>query len=104
MWWVKNRRDVFATLDRVAQRGTNAGRISADEWSIAMAQTAITVEQFWSVFQMMPRTSRVQFLERLVADETTRQEIEDLLDLAVVRDRSDEPVRPLDEVLAKIDK
>jgi hypothetical protein len=69
-----------------------------------MAQTVTTVEQLWSVFQMMPRASRDEFLARLVADESLRQEIEDLLDLAVVRDRSDEPVRPLDEVLAEIDK
>jgi len=69
-----------------------------------MAQAQGTAEGVWAALRALPRTSREEFLERVVADAALREEVEDLLDLAVARERADEPVRPLDEVLAKLEK
>ena len=69
-----------------------------------MAQAQGTIEGVWSAFRALPQPSREQFLERVVADAALREEIEDLLDLAVAQERADEPVRPLDEVLAELEK
>ena len=69
-----------------------------------MAHAQGTIEGVWTAFRALPQTSRDEFLERVVADAALREEIEDLLDLAVARDRADEPVRPLDEVLAELEK
>lgn len=66
-----------------------------------MAQ-AETLEHVWRAFWALPPASRNEFLERLVNDETLRQELEDLFDLALARERSREPARPLEEVLAEI--
>ena len=67
-----------------------------------MAKPSATIEQIWSDFQTLSASSRDQFLERLVADETVRQEIEKVLDLAVVADRLHEPARSLDDVIADL--
>lgn len=67
-----------------------------------MTRADATVNGLWTAFRALPRASREQFLERMVADAALRQELDDFLDLAVARERSEEPVRPLDEVLAEI--
>jgi hypothetical protein len=69
-----------------------------------MANHTTTTDQIWAEFLRLPRTSRDQFLALLVADDAIRQEIEDLLDLAVVTERLHEPTRPLDDVLAELGK
>lgn len=63
-----------------------------------------TVDTLWSTLQALPRSSRNQFLEKVVADVTMRQALEDILDLTLAHERSNEPVRPLDAVLAEIDE
>jgi len=69
-----------------------------------MAQSQGVADGLWTAFRALPRASRELFLERMVADVALRRELEDSLDLAVARERSTEPVRPLDEVLAELEK
>jgi hypothetical protein len=69
-----------------------------------MANGTTTTDRIWADFLTLSRASRDQFLARLVADEAVRQEIEDLLDLAIVNERDHEPTRPLDDVLAELGK
>ncbi len=57
----------------------------------------------WAAVRALPPESRERFIERMIADHAFRREIEDLLDLAVARERAHEPVRSLDDVLAEIE-
>lgn len=61
-----------------------------------------TPDTLWVAFQTLPADAREAFLERLVRDPLTRDDLEDLLDLATADERMGEPTRPLDEVLAEI--
>lgn len=54
-------------------------------------------------FRLLSDAAREQFLEHLVDDDTVREELEDLLDIAVARARSAEPVRPLEDVLQELE-
>jgi len=69
-----------------------------------MTSSAPNVDSLRTTLQALPRSSRNQFLENVVADTSMRQELEDLLHLALAHQRSNEPVRPLDAVLAEIDE
>lgn len=69
-----------------------------------MTETVATLDDVWSRFETLSPTLRDRFIERLVHDDRFRQEIEDVLDLATASDRSDEPSRPLEEVLAEINR
>lgn len=57
----------------------------------------------WAAVQALPPESRERFIERMIADRAFRQELEDILDLAVARERVHEPARPLDDVLTEIE-
>lgn len=61
-----------------------------------------TPDTLWVAFQSLPADAREAFLERFVRDPLTRDDLEDLLDLATADERMVEPTRPLDEVLAEI--
>lgn len=69
-----------------------------------MTSPEATAEVFWTAFSALPRETRDKFMEKLVADPTLREELEDLLDLEIVSERSGESTRPLDEVLAESDE
>jgi predicted restriction endonuclease len=69
-----------------------------------MTSSASNVDSLWTTLEALPRSSRNRFLENVVADTSMRQELEDLLDQALAHQRSNEPVRPLDAVLAEIDE
>jgi len=58
-----------------------------------------TAEVFWSAFMAMQEEDRCAFLERLIADPELR---EDLLDAALIEERTGEPARPLEEVLEEL--
>lgn len=57
----------------------------------------------WAAVRALPPESREQFIERMIADHAFRQELEDILDLALVQERVHEPARPLGDVLAEIE-
>ena len=63
-----------------------------------MTSTQATAQVFLTAFKAMPEAERDAFLVLLTEDEELR---EDLLDLALVAERRDEPSRPLSEFLAE---
>jgi hypothetical protein len=67
-----------------------------------LSPSEATAEVFWTAFNALPPEARDKFMEKMVADPSLREELEDLLDLDVAVERSDEPTRPLDEVLAEL--
>lgn len=69
-----------------------------------MTSSEATAEVFWTAFSALDREARDKFMEKVVADPKLREELEDLLDLEIVAERSGEPTRPLDEVLDEIDE
>jgi hypothetical protein len=58
----------------------------------------------WDAFRALPSQSRERFIERLMADQAVRQDLDDLFDLHLANERIHEPARPLDDVLAKINR
>ena len=68
-----------------------------------MTPSEAMAEVFWTAFSALPQEMRGKFVEKMLADPVLREEIEDLLDLEIVSERSGEPTRPLDEVLAELD-
>ncbi len=69
-----------------------------------MSQSEATAEVFWTAFSALPREARDRFMEKMVADPTLREKLEDLLDLEIASERSGEPTHPLDEVLAELNE
>ncbi len=69
-----------------------------------MTSSEATAEVFWTAFSALDREARDKFMEKMVADPELREELEDLLDLEIAAERSGEPTRPLDEVLAELDE
>lgn len=67
------------------------------------SQSEELADGLWTAVRALPSRSREQFIERMIADHAFRQELEDLMDLAVARERAHEPARPLGEVLAEIE-
>jgi hypothetical protein len=63
-----------------------------------MATKAVTAEAFWMAFQALPSSEQRAVLERLLQDGDFR---EDLMDVALIEKRRDEPSRPLREYLAE---
>jgi hypothetical protein len=69
-----------------------------------MTTSEATAEVCWTAFNALPREARDKFMEKMVADPSLREELEDLLDFEVAAARSGEPTRLLDEVLAELDE
>lgn len=65
-----------------------------------MAQADAVADDLWAVVRALPDEIRERFLEKLLADATIREEIEELLDLATVEERRQEPGRPLPGVFS----
>ncbi|MGH2534328.1 MAG: hypothetical protein ACRDJW_18820 [Thermomicrobiales bacterium] len=60
--------------------------------------------EMWNAFKSLSSNTRAEFIGLMIADPALREELEDLLDLETARERSHEPVRPLDEVLAELER
>ena len=58
-----------------------------------------TAEVFWTAFKVLPQAEQQAFLRRVIKDENMRR---DLVDLALIEERRDEPARPLRDFLAEI--
>lgn len=65
---------------------------------VAMTKTEATAEVFWTAFRGLPRQDQQAVLRRIVQSSRLRR---DLMDLAVIEERSAEPARPLREYLRK---
>ncbi len=62
-----------------------------------MSTTEAKAEVFWMAFRGLPRNEREQVVKRLLDDEEFMQ---DLMDIAVIRQRRRERSRPLKDYLA----
>ena len=63
-----------------------------------MTGSEATAEVFWTAFKVLPKTEQQAVLRRLVQDHNLRH---DLMDLALIEERRDEPARPLREYIKK---
>lgn len=63
-----------------------------------MATTEATPEAFWTAFRALSKKDRAVVMERLLADSEFR---EDLIDLAILKQRAKEPSRSIEEYLAQ---
>lgn len=63
-----------------------------------MTKTEAQTEVFWMAFNALPRDGKRDVLNRMLHDESLRQ---DLMDLALMEKRWTEPSRPLRDYLAK---
>ena len=63
-----------------------------------MTKSEAQAEVLWMAFSALPRVEQHGFLDRLLRDEGLR---EDLIDLAEIEKRRDQPSRPLRAYLAE---
>ena len=61
-----------------------------------MSTTQATAEVFWTAFTVLPTEEKHAVLQRIILDENLRR---DLMDLAIIEERRNEPGRPLREYL-----
>jgi len=61
-----------------------------------MTKAEATAEVFWTAFKVLPRDEQQAVLRRIVRDQNLRR---DLIDLALIEERRDEPARPLRDYL-----
>ena len=63
-----------------------------------MSATQAKAEVFWMAFRGLPKKEKQSVIERLLKD---KEFMEDLIDIAILRQRREEPSRPLAEYLAE---
>lgn len=56
-----------------------------------MTKTQATAEVFWTAFKALPKKAQQEVLAKIIQDKRTRQ---DLMDLALIEERKEEPSRP----------
>jgi hypothetical protein len=61
-----------------------------------MNTTQATAEVFWSAFNVLPAEEKRAVIQYMIQDENLRH---DLMDLALIEERRNEPGRPLREYL-----
>lgn len=64
-----------------------------------MQSVNATAEVFWTAFQVLPQKEQQAFLRHVIQDENMRR---DLVDLALIEERREEPARPLREFLSEL--
>jgi hypothetical protein len=65
---------------------------------IEMSVSQAKAEVFWMAFRGLPKKEKQSIIERLLKD---KEFMEDLIDIATLRQRREEPSRPLEEYLAE---
>ena len=63
-----------------------------------MTKTEATTEVFWMAFKVLPINEKHAVIQHIIRDEILRR---DLMDLALIEERRDEPERPLRDYLHK---
>ena len=63
-----------------------------------MTKTEATAEVFWMAFKVLPIDEKRAVIQLIIRDEILRR---DLMDLALIEERRDEPERPLRDYLHK---
>ena len=66
-----------------------------------MSVSQAKAEVFWMAFRGLPKKEKQSVIERLLKD---KEFMEDLIDIAIIRQRRGEPSRPLEEYLAETKK
>ena len=66
---------------------------------MAITKSKAQAEVFLLAFSALPRAEQLGVLDRLLSDQELR---EDLMDLAEIEKRKDQPSRPLREFLAEL--
>jgi hypothetical protein len=61
-----------------------------------MTKVEATAEVFWTAFNVLPREDKQAVIRLMIQDENLRR---DLMDLALIEERRDEPSRPLKDYL-----
>ena len=61
-----------------------------------MTKTEATAEVFWTAFKVLPIEEKRAIIRRIIRDENLRR---DLMDLAIIEERRNEPERPLRDYL-----
>ena len=61
-----------------------------------MTEVEATAEVFWTAFKVLPHAEQQAILRRVLQDQNLRH---DLMDLALIEDRREEPARPLREYI-----
>ncbi|OGO31112.1 MAG: hypothetical protein A2Z16_15660 [Chloroflexi bacterium RBG_16_54_18] len=61
-----------------------------------MTEAEATAEVFWTAFKVLSRAEQQAILRRIIRDQNLRR---DLIDLALIEERRDEPARPLRDYL-----
>lgn len=64
-----------------------------------MTETEATAEIFWTAFQVLPRAEQQAVLRKLIQNDNLRH---DLMDLALIEERKDEPARPFRDYLKEV--
>jgi hypothetical protein len=70
----------------------------AHEREVDMGAAQAKAEVFWMAFKGLPKKERESVIERLLKD---KEFMEDLIDLAALRQRGKEPSRPVEDYLAE---
>ena len=68
---------------------------------IEMSVSQAKAEVFWMAFRGLPKKEKQSVIERLLKD---KEFMEDLIDIAILRQRREEPSRPLEKYLAEREK
>ena len=63
-----------------------------------MTKTEATAEVFWMAFKVLPSVEKRAVIQHIIRDESLRR---DLMDLALIEERRQEPERPLRDYLHK---
>jgi len=63
-----------------------------------MSMKEAKAEVFWMAFKGLPKKERQSVIERLLKD---TEFMEDLIDIAILEQRREEPSRPLEDYLAE---
>jgi len=63
-----------------------------------MTKTEATAEVFWMAFKVLPIDEKRAVIQHIIRDEILRR---DLMDLALIEERREEPERPLRTYLQK---
>jgi hypothetical protein len=63
-----------------------------------MTKTEATAEVFWKAFNVLPIDEKRAVIQHIIRDESLRR---DLMDLALIEERREEPERPLRTYLQK---
>jgi hypothetical protein len=64
-----------------------------------MTKNEATAEVFWMAFRALPRGEQHSVLARMMDDQALRY---DLIDIALMEERRDEPERPFREYLGEV--